>query len=211
MRRGYRIIGIALAAVALGGCERGCLASWLSDRGVGGATPESAGRGTPAQPLDLGGIDCSDGLLRCIEGQVEASRLAHIPNSCVKTGGAEKRGGSCTCPWDSVAVCPSGCVEDGVEIVAWPDAGSLQLCRPEGAVARPLSPAESASTEICASEGFACVNEVVRLCERPGQPVRLLGRCLNGCQTHIEIDPGETMNPNGVLSILCRRDHAERK
>lgn len=204
----YPIV-IALAAVALGGCERGCLSNWLSERGVGGKTPETTGRGTPSSALQ--GFDCSDGLLRCIDGQVEASRATHIPDSCAKGAAGERRATTCTCPWESVGACPSGCVENGLEVVAWPDAGFPQLCLPNHAVARPLLPAETESTEICATEGVTCVNETVRLCEHIGRPARLVGKCLNGCQAHIEIEPGETMDLHGVLSILCRRDDAERQ
>ncbi len=205
------MVGV-IGCFVLGGCERGCLAQWLGERGFGGALPGTTGPETPPSkgPVDLGGTDCSDGLLRCVEGEIEASRIAHIPSHCVKKTEGEKRGSPCTCPWEVVGACTTGCVEEGLEIVASVDAGSSQLCRPDAAVARPLLPAEGGNPIICSMEGYRCVDEVVQLCERPGQPAQLVGKCLNGCATHVEVDPGETKNLNGVLSILCRRDHAER-
>lgn len=209
-----RVVGAGILVATLGGCEHGCLTTWLARQGLGGTTPGSSGREAPIEPrpvLDLSGTDCSDGLLRCVEGEVEASRVAHLPNGCGANQNPEGRLG-CTCPWERVLRCGSGCVEEGLEVIAFPDAGAAQLCRPETPVARPLLATETSTTEICANEGFACVENIVRVCDQPGQPVRLVGKCLHGCQPGITLDHGETKNPNpGVLSILCRRDHAERQ
>jgi hypothetical protein len=218
LSRRRRLLGGVVAALLTAGCERGCLATWLGERGIGGATPDGTGPRGPgtSSPFDLSGVDCSDGLLRCTEGRVEASRAAQLPSSCAdpsrSTGkNPSEKGASCTCPWEPVATCPSGCVEDGLEIVGWPDAGWPQLCRPETDVARPLLAVEEQGVQICAREGYACEGGIVRLCTRPGQPVQLLAKCLYGCQPDVEVDPGETKNLNGVLAILCRRDHAERR
>lgn len=221
-RRSRDVVAVALLALALAGCERGCLARWMADHGVGGTTPEGAGGTTPsgqARNLGLEGTDCSDGLLRCVGGSVEASRAAHLPHPC----GAEKRGGRpvvCACPWDVVARCASGCASEGVEAIGAPsDAGIAQLCRPDVPVARPFLPGDPSPDEICTAEGVACVDGIIRTCEAPGHVARPLATCLLGCQSHVgidtwggdNVDPGAPKDPDGVASILCRRDHAERR
>src|SRR5262249_45819196 len=145
--------------------------------------------------LDLSGTDCSDGLLRCEEGEVEASLAAHLPRC--ESKGAQERNGCSGCPWQAIYRCTTGWGQEGLEVVGFADAGAGQLCRPLAPVARPSlipSPAgsldaEQGRVEICASEGYACVDETVRLCERTGQPVRFVGRCLYGCHPGISIDP----------------------
>lgn len=214
---------VVLVALALStsACERGCLGRWLGERGVGGETPEGSGGAAPqgkTRTLDLTGTDCSDGLLRCRDGRVEASRAAHLPYPC-GAGRSGERPAACECPWDAVAACPSGCVRDGLEVIGAPDAGTEQLCRPDFPVARPVLPGDPIPSEICAGEGVACADGIVRVCEAPGQPVRALATCLNGCQPHvgIDIDPGIDIghgapkDPDGLASILCRRRHAERR
>ena len=123
---------------------------------------------------------------------------------------------ACECPWDVVATCSSGCASEGLEVIgAATDAGAAQLCRPDVPVARRLIPGDPVPNEICATDGVACVDGIVRTCEAPAQPVRPLAICLHGCQPHVGIDiepgePGETKNPDGLVSILCQRGHAER-
>lgn len=209
--------GTLLALVlAVSGCERGCLAQWLGERGIGGGTPEGSGGAAPqgkSRTLDLSGTDCSDGLLRCRDGHVEASRAAHLLHPC---GGRKsgERGPACECPWDLVATCPSGCASEGLEVLgAATDAGTAQLCRPDAPVARPVLPGDPIGADICAAAGVACVDGIVRICEATGQPTRALATCLHGCQPHvgIDIEPGESTNPDGLVSILCLRGHAERR
>ncbi len=210
---------LVVGSLLLSSCERGCLSRWLEERGVGGAPPEGSGRTAPHAPrpgmapgdprMDLFGTDCSDGLLRCVDGRIEASRAAWLPDPCGSPG--QEKGGACVCPWDPIGRCPNGCVADGLEVVATPDAGAAQLCRPDAPIARPLLPGEGGPAEICASGGYACVDRIVRHCERPGQPVRMLGLCLFGCQQGIAVESGETLNPDGLVAILCRRDDAERR
>lgn len=199
------------------GCERGCLSRWLAERGVGGGAPEgSGGAAPPGKPrtLDLSGTDCSDGLLRCTGGRVEASRAAHLPHPCGAARMGEREP-ACQCPWDVVGACPSGCASDGLEAIGAPtDAGVAQLCRPDVPVARPVLPGDPIPIDICAHEGVACVDGIVRTCEAPGQPVRALAMCLDGCQRHVgidDVDPGALTNPDGLVSILCQRGHAERR
>ena len=212
-------LGTLLALVfAVSGCERGCLGRWLEEHGIGGAAPESPGGGAPQgkrRSLDLSGTDCSDGLLRCRDGRVEASRAAHLPHPCGSRKPAEQ-GSACDCPWDFVATCPSGCAIEGLDVFGGGganDGGAAQLCRPDVPVARPFFPGDPVPNEICASEHVACVDGIVRTCERPGQPVRPLAICLFGCQPHVgvDIEPGEPVNLDGLASILCQRDQAERR
>jgi hypothetical protein len=119
-----------------------------------------------------------------------------------------------------IAECPSGCAEDGLEVIGErTDGGIAQLCRSQVPVARPLLPGELAPIDICSDEGIACQDSIVRICEGPGRPTRGLARCLNGCQTYIAIDSpdgfqlgrGTSKNPDGAVSILCRRNHTERQ
>ena len=221
-RRSGDAVGVAVLALALSGCERGCLARWLADNGVGGAAPEGAGGGPPSgapRHLGLEGTDCSDGLLRCVGGNVEASRAAHVPYPCRAEQRGERRI-ACECPWDVVGRCASGCASEGLEALGAPtDAGVAQLCRPDAPVARPFLPGDPASSTICTIEGVACVDGIVRACQAPGHVSRPLATCLMGCQSHVgidtwggaETDPGAPRDLDGVVSILCRRDHAERR
>jgi len=216
------LVTVAALVFSTSACERGCLGRWLSERGVGGETPEGSGGAAPqgkTRTLDLTGTDCSDGLLRCRDGRVEASRTAHLPHPCGAARSGERQV-ACECPWDVVAACPSGCASEGLEVLGAPDAGVVDaLCRPDEPVARPILPGDPIPSEICAREGVACVDGSVRICEAPGQPVRLLARCLEGCQPHVGIDvdpgietePGASTNLDGLASILCRRRHAERR
>lgn len=206
---------ILALALALGGCERGCLSRWLAEKGVGGA-PRPAGS---ASGLSLEGTDCSDGLLRCVDGRVEASIAAHLPHPCSAENAAEARQ-ACTCPWETIAQCSSGCVMDGLEVIGERgDGGAMQLCRPDAPVARPLLPGEPAPKEVCVDRGVTCVDGIVRVCEAPLRPTLGLAVCLHGCAGQVALDtanagpadPGATTNPDGVVSILCRRDHAERR
>jgi hypothetical protein len=210
----------ALLLVLLSGCERGCLTTWLAERGGGGQRPTASGGSTPMsrRSMDLSGTDCSDGLLRCVGGHVEASRATHLPHPCGSTSTREQP--ACVCPYDPIAICSSGCAEDGLEVIGEAtDAGAAQLCRPEMPVARPLLPGEPAPTDICVDEGITCREAIVRTCDGAGQPTRALAHCLYGCQTYIAIDSidgirgghGTRTNPDGAISILCRRDHAERQ
>jgi hypothetical protein len=75
------------------------------------------------------------------------------------------------------------------------------------------------AVEVCNDEGIACRDSVVRVCDGIGRPSRTLGRCLWGCSVDVAVGDvdgiqpatGTPKNPEGVLSILCRRDHAERR
>lgn len=170
--------------------------------------PPNGGGGT------LAGTDCSDGLVRCVEGRVEASRLAHLPHPC---GSLKEGRNECACPWDTVATCGQGCAVEGLVAIADPDAGGRQLCRVEpaafGAVIRPPLPGDPGivSPRICNDVGVDCIEGSVRSCSGAGTPEQVLAVCVHGCDPGIAIDHGERMIGDGAAAILCRRAHAERR
>ncbi|MBX3192732.1 MAG: hypothetical protein KF819_37460 [Labilithrix sp.] len=205
---------IALLALALSGCERGCAGSWLAQQG---SSPSSGGEGPggsaarDAASALLEGTDCGDGLARCVEGRLESSLAAHLPHPCRET-----ERGRCVCPWESIGRCAAGCVRSGLEIVATPEVARAQLCRPEIPVLRALLPADVARVEICGEEGTSCVDGIVRVCAARGQPVRPVAACAFGCAIGVGIDPadlepGGSPIADGPAPILCRRADAERR
>lgn len=213
-----RRVALMLSVLALAGCERGCLMRWMNERsgdGVGegrGVDPSSS---APAGGFELTGTDCSDGLLRCSAGTVEASRVAHLSATCRKGPIPEKSGSPCACPWDVVEHCASGCADESVEVMSLAgDAGARQLCRPTTPIARPVLAADDASIDICADDGITCRDGIVRACDAAGAAARPLARCLFGCAPGVAIDvegDGPTKNPAGLIAILCQRSDAERK
>lgn len=194
--------------LACAGCERGCLTTWLLDHGAGGR-PSAA-------PLALDGIDCSDGLMRCTEGRVETSELAHLSPPCNDPRSAE-HGKTCVCPWRVLGECRTGCAEDGLEVTASGDAGVDQLCASLVPIARPILAEDNAMASVCADSAIRCTDGIVRSCEAPGLPERLLARCVLGCDPAVAIDmaeapaPGGPKSPDGRISILCRHVDAERR
>jgi hypothetical protein len=213
----WRLTASVALLFVLGGCERGCLSRWIAERGA----PPSPGGATasPDRGLELAGTDCSDGLLRCVGGRIEASRLAHLPHPCGADRSGEAHRAACACPWDPLGRCASGCAVDGLEVLGAPsDAGAAQLCRPDAPVARPLLPDDPAPTEVCAGRSVACVDGIVRTCEAAGRVTRPLAVCLHGCAMAVAIDstgdtadPGAAARPDGLVAILCQRDQAERR
>lgn len=200
---------LVLLGVGLCGCERGCLMRELSDRG------KSPGLAAPsAQAFDLTGIDCSDGLLRCANGLVESSRIAHLPTQCMKAGKSpEKQAAECTCPWEVVVSCRTACAEESLEVTAVKsDADARQLCRPEMPVARPVLGVDEASIEVCSDEGTTCRDGIVRICDSGGAPSRPIAYCIFGCAAGLALEgggDGPIKPPDGPISILCQRSAAE--
>jgi hypothetical protein len=167
--------------------------------------------------VSLAGTDCSDGLVRCVEGRIEASRLAHLPHPCGSPSLEEGRRSECVCPWDVVATCEDGCAAEGLVAIADPDAGGRKLCAVDkaawGAVARPPLPGDPALLEprICNDVALVCVDGAVRRCDGAGAPEQIVAVCVQGCDPGIAIDHGDRMIGDGVAQILCRRAHAERR
>lgn len=207
MSRFAHILALAVATLAILGCDRGCLA-------------RVTGRGEP--PPDPGGVtaldgtDCSDGLARCVEGRLELARAAHLPYPCGKPGEATR---VCACPWETVDRCRNGCALDGTTVFAEGDAGVVltQLCRPDEVVARPVNAADPPAAGVCNTEGWACVNGVVRACAGAGMPIQPLAVCIHGCEAATGLPEGESpplvegKSVDGATAILCRRTHAERR
>jgi hypothetical protein len=189
------LLGISLS---FAGCERGCLAPHLGPSPEPGTTTDRR-----SAAADLGGTDCSDGLLRCAEGRIEASRIGHVPHPC--------SGAACECPWEEIGRCTGGCIGDRIEILGDRDAGA-QLCRPVAPVARPPLPTELASgAAVCSEEGFRCTEGVVVACARAGAPARRIAVCLYGCDVGVDIVHGSSATAGEAPEILCARATAERR
>lgn len=193
-----RLVVLA-ALVSFVGCERGCLSSWLVERGVG-----TGGGGAPSDVLGLEGTDCSGGLARCEDGVVMASRTARVPASCAEGIAPEDREQACACPWEVALRCETGCAVPGL-VAAVSVSDAAQLCRPRSPVLRDIAPGDPTSAAICAEPGLDCVDGVVRACEAAGRPARLLGACIHGCAVRVAVDPGDWAIADGAAVILCRR------
>ncbi|MDB5221119.1 MAG: hypothetical protein JWO86_9046 [Myxococcaceae bacterium] len=212
--RTFTSVVLASLAMGLSACERGCLTRWFEDRsaspGAGGEGPRGSAARDGAPSFELGGTDCSDGLARCTEGRVETSVAGHVPSPCTAP---REHPGSCECAWSPAGTCATGCLKDGLEVVAVAEVARVQLCAatPPDLLLRPLSPTELASVPICAGEGVSCVDGVVRACTARGQPAQALGACVHGCAAGIGVEPGDLLTGDGPAAILCRHAHAERR
>jgi hypothetical protein len=214
-----RIAGSAPMAIALalasGGCERGCTREWLAERGLGAPTPTAPG------PMPLGATDCPDGLARCEEGTVSASRLATLPSSRMPCPGPAAE---CVCPWDPVGECGAGCAADGAEIVVERGLAVAQLCAPApdaGSFAMPVVPAATpplATTPPPAGAAPAAARgEPDRPCEEgdryrcsDGRVVecasgRALARCVRGCFSEGTSIDDDDVSREAAFAILCSR------
>jgi hypothetical protein len=184
------VLGVAVASAA---CERGCGRTWLGAHGVGEAPPP----GAPAS-LPLRGLDCPDGLARCTDGNVEASRLAMIAQPC---RGPES---VCACPWEPAGVCDGRCVADGLELVIERDAAAAQLCAPVGrAFDLPAAGDRLAPPGCDEGQLYRCAARVVTDCLHR----RAIGSCLRGCFAEgasIEDEVGG-ISREAALAILCLR------
>lgn len=221
-----RIGAVALLASGCGStCERGGLAKRIDAERSGVGTPGVTGRAwtSPSPYPDLAGTDCSDGLVRCRDGVVEASRRAVVPHPCVPVQGEGAK--SCACPWDVVGKCVGSCAADEIEVVASPaptlgagdsiEADKMQLCRSAQPVARAVLPGDPFETEVCSTAEIRCASGIVRVCDGAGLPSRAHAACFFGCARGIGVAIGEGPWANGTVDgavmILCRRDDAERR
>ncbi len=188
----------------LGGCQRGCLKTWLEERGVG-ARPEAP----PKAGVPLHGIDCPDGLARCVGGSVEVSRLARVPDPCVG------RPAECACPWDVVATCPRGCVADELVVDITASLSATQLCALDDgeAVARAITSATRVAYECGEDDNHVCVAGTVAHCELSvadgARRARPVATCLLGCA-----DDGATLedivDDRQATALLCARAPAPK-
>jgi hypothetical protein len=174
-------------------CERGCGWGWLRQNGVGGPPPPPTAPG--ALPMSV--VDCPDGIARCAEGSVEASRLARISQPC---GGPES---ACTCPWEPVARCGHGCVAEGLEVVMDRAHAATQLCAPEpdAGLIRPTGPQAFGTCE----EGqlYRCRAATVVDCAAH----MIAASCMHECFAEgASIDEGAgSVTREAAFAILCSR------
>jgi len=204
MRSPHGTVSFLLLSISLGsiGCERGCGWGWLREHGVAGA-PRA--RGSSALPTD--GLDCPDGLARCADGEVEASRLARIAQPC---RGPES---ACTCPWEPVATCAHGCVADGLEVIIERSLAATQLCAPEtGPPSRPswkgpvvVGPTTEPPAGCDVGQLYRCAGGVVVDCAAH----LVAASCSRGCFAEgAAIDEGDRDEPvrrEAAFAILCSR------
>jgi hypothetical protein len=152
-------------AAPTAGCERGCGWRWLREHGI----EPSSSRAEPGFPA-LSGMDCPDGLARCIQGEVEVSRLAKVVCRGPET--------PCDCPWEPLASCPQGCVADGLELVIDRAQAATQLCRPEEAMTTFASDAARAEAAGCQEEElYRCADSAIIDCRAHS----VIARCARGC------------------------------
>ena len=209
--RAWRGAVLGALVLGLGGCERGCLATWLTEHGAGkpSASP-------PKGALPLNGVDCPDGLARCVGGVVEVSRASHYTLPCT-----DPQAG-CTCPWDSLGPCALGCAADGVEVVAAPERALAQLCAtdPANPVARPIAEAAmppgacedvGATTASRPTAGgpstpeertYRCLASVVVTCSSFGGG-KAVAACAHGCFHDGDTLDEEEADPESAARILC--------
>lgn len=188
---------VALVAVfACAACSRGSLSDWVrTKKETVTELPRAFG---PA-------IDCPDGVARCIDGVVEASRLARIPVPCTK----KETPGDCVCPWDVVADCPRGCASEGLSLVVPPERAAARLCAadPSKPVARP-APDAIAPPGACAGEGYRCLTSLVISCSAgearlEAGSARVLAACLRGCAHDGDSLDFAESDADGASRILC--------
>jgi hypothetical protein len=146
----------------------------------------------------MSGVDCPDGLARCVDGIVEVSRVAVIAQPCV--GPPEK----CRCPWDRIGGCDHGCVADDVELVLPRAQAFLQLCAPSAAdvFARPPAHGIAMPPGLCTGEMYRCAGGTVIACPA-GEP-KPLATCVRGCADEGSVLDEEGLNSDQVVALLCR-------
>lgn len=187
------VFGLSLA-LACAGCERGCLSSWLADRGAGPSGASSTGAA-------WSGVDCPDGLARCADGVVEVSKFARVPSPC--TGSPER----CACPWVREGTCPGRCSAEHVQRVVPKADAVAQLCAPTLDAATPYRPALPGTVPPaggCEGERYRCAGGVVVSCGTGGEARRAVAVCSRGCVTEgdeIEDDVSDL----AAAELLCRR------
>ncbi|MEO8878293.1 MAG: hypothetical protein ABI461_22050 [Polyangiaceae bacterium] len=182
---------LTLLVVFLSGCQRGCLSSWWESHTHSGNVPPQLANSTPDEKPG-----CISGFVRCTGGAVQVSRAD--PNAHCSPEG-------CLCPWDGIARCDRGCVEEGVPVEMPSDAGAAQLCLPAldagEIVAREETVDVGDAGEIsCEMEGYLCLNGRVSSCESPKVAV-----CTHGCAPldDVRLDTGEDLQAAAL--ILCAR------
>lgn len=200
-------LGVVALALALAGCQRGCLARWLAEHGFG-SSPDTPGA---VGPTARAPAPCPAGLARCSAGVVRVSTAYTPPAGCSPEG--------CKCPWADAQRCAFGCSAENVEIEMPEASAKVQLCAPspgeEPRYARTLGPTEQdaavmadddAEVEaICEVERWRCANGAVSACDS-GQ-AKPLAACVHGCVDG-EGMIVEDVPASSALAILCARSPA---
>lgn len=148
-------------------------------------------------------MDCPDGLARCVDGRVQASRLFSYPAHC--SGPPEQ----CSCPWDNLGSCKRGCVVEGADVVVARDHAWAQLCSPTAAdvFSRPPIAPPELPISLCSEATYRCTGDVVVACEMDGATMkpRPLAACLRGCaEDGSAIDDDEGISRDAAIALLCR-------
>jgi hypothetical protein len=184
----FLIFLFRLSLLCLAGCERGCARGWIDGRRGGESPP----------PPTLNAVDCPDGLAKCEDGVVSASRLAQIPLPCTGPPPA------CVCPWERVEDCAFGCAAEGVEVILDRRGVASQLCAPgpdAGAVARAgRAPYDGPPCE--EGQRYGCVGDVVLECSSAAVAI---GRCLRGCYADGGRVDDDSVSREAAFAILCSR------
>lgn len=149
--------------------------------------------------LPMSGIDCPDGVARCVGGVVEASRLAVIAQPCV--GPPEK----CACPWERLGGCERGCVAEDVELVMPRARAFTQLCAPASAdvIARPPAQGVAVPSGLCTGDLHRCASGIVVACDGVGNALAL-ATCVSGCAEEGSALDEEGLSRDQVVALLCR-------
>ncbi len=181
MSAASRALVLALA-VAVAGCERGCLTRRADE--LGGRTAASA--------FAVTGTDCPPGVARCRDGNVEVAIAGHVPAACA--------GEACRCPYRFELRCPRDCASPGAEIAMEPALARAQLC---AAVDRSFAAPPVATADVSCEGAYRCRAGQVVQC---GQ--RAVARCVFGCATDDALD--EAPSDEAAVDVLCARALVDR-
>lgn len=201
--KGTVAVALALTCCASFGCQRGCLSSWLGERGVGPAASSSP------RALPMGGYDCPDGLVRCHAGVAQASKLGAVSGDCSPT---PERPHACDCPFEDVATCAHGCVVEDVTAMGQAKDATRTcalgpLVSPSLAVTGPTPPGVKCEGE---AARYHCEQGVVFACSTGGaEPV---ARCDQGCFAQGEELEDDDVDIRAAAALLCvaHRDALQR-
>lgn len=174
--------GLVLAALLLAttSCERGCLSTWLADKGVG----------APKENL-LARTDCPPGLARCLDGKVQLSQGEAVCPTCA-------------CPWRTAVTCAAGCAAEGVVVVRDADR-ARGLCKSGPGESFFRSPPADAPAVRCDGHGerFVCRGGVVGAC--PGTEGVPVANCAYGCVSEGETLDDPAVDLGAATAMLCKR------
>jgi hypothetical protein len=156
-------------------------------------SPNGTGKGS----VPLSGVDCPDGVARCVGQTVQASRLYSYATPC--SGPPE----TCSCPWDNVRGCERGCVVENDEVVMARDRAALQLCAPLAADVLSKPPPQDLvfAAMLCDSASYRCNQGVVVKCG-DGEPLALAS-CVRGCADEDTVVDDDGVTRDQAIAILC--------